>query len=160
MPYALILLLILWGLPSAAQAEPTVKIINFTADWCPNCHILNPRLDEAVSSFETGRIERIDLDTTGAGRRASPLERAAVHTQALRHAADHQVAYLWHRYGGVTAIAVAVAADTGELLTCFIRPMTAGEIEARLQLSLELAEHGKPGKRRALDQHCPNPVRG
>ena len=47
-----------------AGAEPSVKIINFTADWCPNCQILNPRLEEAMESFEDGSIERVDLDVT------------------------------------------------------------------------------------------------
>ncbi|MEO1553117.1 MAG: thioredoxin family protein [Pseudomonadota bacterium] len=160
MRYIVSLFASLLYLPSALSAEPTVKIINFTADWCPNCQILNPRLDEAISGFATGSVARVDLDTTGAGRSASPLERAAVRTEALEQAAHHQVAYLWNQYGGITGLAVAVSSDTGERLACFMRPMTTDDIEARLRLSLQLAEHGKPGQRSALDQHCPEPPRG
>ena len=37
-----------------ASADPVVTVINFTADWCPNCQILNPRLDEAIEAFDAG----------------------------------------------------------------------------------------------------------
>lgn len=159
MRYILSLLFALLSLPITLNAEPTVKVINFTADWCPNCQILNPRLDEAIDAFDDGEIIRVDLDTTDAGRGTSALDRAAVYTQALQTATDHQAAYLWNQYGGITGLAVAVSADSGELLTCFMRPMSAGDIEARLNLALKLAEHGKPGARGALDQYCPEPQR-
>ena len=160
MRYIMSLLALLLYFPSVLSAEPIVKVINFTADWCPNCQILNPRLDEAISAFDDGEILRVDLDTTDAGRGTSALDRAAVQTQALQTAGEHQAAYLWNRYGGITGLAVAVSADTGELLSCFMRPMPADDIEARLNLALRLAAYGKPGTRNALDQHCPEPRRG
>lgn len=139
----------------SAGAEPSVKIINFTADWCPNCQILNPRLEEAMESFEQGSIERVDLDVTRIRRNSSPVERAEVQTEILLLADQHQVAYLWDWYGGVTGIAVAVAADNGEPLTCFMRPMTAKAIRGQLRLAKMLAEEGTPGARKPDGPDCP-----
>ena len=139
----------------AARAEPSLKIINFTADWCPNCQILNPRIEEALEGFEAGKIERVDLDVTRIRRNSSPAERGEVQTELLLLADEHQVAYLWDWYGGITGIAVAVSADNGEPLTCFMRPMTAKAIEGQLKLALTLAERGTPGARKPDGPTCP-----
>ena len=141
--------------PLTAAAEPVVKVINFTADWCPNCRILNPRLDEAIEAFEVGTIERVDLDVTRVRRNTSIVERGEIETELLQKADEHQVAYLWDWYGGITGIAVAVSADNGEALTCFIRPMTAKAIEKQLNLAKILAENGKPGQRQPDGVNCP-----
>lgn len=138
-----------------ANAEPSVKIINFTADWCPNCQILNPRLEEAMESFEPGSIERVDLDVTRIRPSSSTVERAEVQTELLQLADAHQVAYLWDWYGGITGIAVAVSADNGEPLTCFMRPMTAKAIQGQLKLAKMLAEQGTPGERKPDGPDCP-----
>lgn len=138
-----------------AGADPSVKIINFTADWCPNCQILNPRLEEAMEGFEDGSIERVDLDVTRIRRNSSPVDRAEVQTETLLLADQHQVAYLWDWYGGITGIAVAVAADNGEPLTCFMRPMTAKAIQGQLRLAKMLAEQGTPGQRKPDGPDCP-----
>lgn len=148
------LLFSLFALPSVT-AEPVLKVINFTADWCPNCQILNPRLDEAIESFDDGSIERVDLDVTKIRRNSSPVERAQVHTDLLKLAHEHQATYLWDWYGGVTGIAVAIAADTGEPITCFMRPMKADEIQSRLKLAKILAEKGTPGARKPEGPDCP-----
>jgi len=132
---------------SSAAAELVIKIINFTADWCPNCQILNPRMDEAIEAFDAGAIEHIDLDATNAPRGTPMIDRLAVQTDAIELAGEHNAAYLWDWYSGATGIAVAVAADTGEPLTCFMRPMTATDIQDRLELAKTLTEHGKPGAR-------------
>lgn len=138
-----------------ATAEPVVKIINFTADWCPNCRILNPRLDSAIDAFEPGSIERVDLDVTKIRRNSSAIERAQVETEARLLAAEHKAAYLWNWYGGITGIAVAISADTGEALYCFMRPMSAEKIEGQLKLAKILAENGTPGARMPEGPDCP-----
>lgn len=143
-----------------AVSEPTVKVINFTADWCPNCQILNPRLDEAISAFPAGSIERVDLDLTSVRQRSSAVEKAALETKLLQQAGDHNAAYLWNWYGGITGIAVAIAADTGEPIACFMRPMKADDIENSLNLAKILAERGKPGTRSPERWDCPEPLRG
>ncbi|MCR9270562.1 MAG: thioredoxin domain-containing protein [Hyphomonadaceae bacterium] len=154
----LLVLSIIAALP--VQAEPVLKVINFTADWCPNCQILNPRLDRAIDAFEAGSIERVDLDVTAIRRNSSRIERAAVETDALMLAGEHKAAYLWDWYGGITGIAVAIAADTGEPITCFMRPMKKADIEDRLRLAKILAERAKPGNRKPEGPDCPAPMRG
>ena len=143
----------------SAAAEPSVKVINFTADWCPNCQILNPRLDEAIEAFDAGSIERIDLDVTDMRGQQSLIERTAIQTDVIRLAGQHQASYLWDWYGGVTGIAVAISADNGEPLTCFMRPMTAKDIEKRLNQAKILAEKGRPGARKPDGPDCPAPMR-
>ena len=141
--------------PVTAIAEPLVKVINFTADWCPNCRMLNPRLDEAIEAFDDGTIERVDLDVTRVRRNTSIIERGQIEAELLEKAGAHQVAYLWDWYGGITGIAVAVSADNGEARTCFMRPMTAKAIEKQLNLAKILAENGKPGRRQPDGVNCP-----
>ena len=68
--FALLIACTLAAVPTSS-AEPVVKIINFTADWCPNCQILNPRIDEALEAFDDGSVARVDLDVTRI-RRNSP----------------------------------------------------------------------------------------
>ena len=75
-----------------SHAEPVLKIINFTADWCPNCQILNPRLDEAIEAFEPGAIERVDLDVTDMRGKTSLIERTALQTDVIVLAGEQQAA--------------------------------------------------------------------
>lgn len=73
----------------AASDHPSVKIVNFTADWCPNCQILNPRLDEAIERFEDGQVKRIDLDLTDASRRSPQPVRMKAFAGAIQRAEAH-----------------------------------------------------------------------
>jgi len=139
----------------AAATSPSVKIINFTADWCPNCQILNPRMDEAISSFAPGLVQRIDLDMTAA---KGPHKMRAF-ADAIRLADSHQTAYLWDWYGGVTGIAAIVASDTGEPLTCMTRRLTTRQIQDRLAQAIILAENAPAGQRRPDGPDCPAPMR-
>ena len=145
---------------STASAEPVLKIINFTADWCPNCQILNPRMDEAIAQFPDGSIERVDLDMTDARRGTPPLDVAKVHTDAMLRADAHKAGYLWNWYGGVTGIAVVIAADNGEPISCFLRTLETQDIANRLKLAKILAERGTPGARKPQGPDCPPPMRG
>jgi len=151
--FATLFMSLAWAFP--AIAEPSVKVINFTADWCPNCQILNPRIDEALEAYDDGSVERIDFDVTRIRPNSTPAERGAVQAEILLLADQHQVAYLWDWYGGITGVAVAVAADNGEPLTCFMRPMTAKAIKGQLRLAKMLAEQGTPGQRVPDGPNCP-----
>ncbi len=138
---------------------PSVKIVNFTADWCPNCQILNPRLDEVIERFDHGQINRIDLDMTEASRRAPEMQRMQTFSRAIQTAEAHQASYLWDWYGGITGIAVFIAADNGEPLTCVNRALSVDEMEERMTQAILLAEHGKPGERKPDGPDCPAPIR-
>lgn len=143
---------------SSASAEPSLKIINFTADWCPNCQVLNPRIDDAIAQFANSDIERVDLDMTAAGRGSDDAQKIDTASEAIRLAQSHQARYLWDWYGGATGIAVVISADNGEPLSCFQRPMTSEEISKRLELAKILAESGEPGTRKPNGPDCPPPL--
>ena len=152
------------GVPAMAETEgfadaPSVKVVNFTADWCPNCLILNPRLDEAIERFAGGQVERIDLDMTRASRRAPQPQRMKAFSRAIQTAEAHRASYLWDWYGGITGIAVFIAADNGEPISCINRALSVDEMEARLKQAILLAEHGTPGKRKPDGPDCPAPLR-
>lgn len=138
---------------------PSVKIVNFTADWCPNCQILNPRLDEVIERFEDGQVKRIDLDLSDASRRSPQPVRMKAFAGAIQRAEAHQASYLWDWYGGITGIAVFISADNGEPLTCVNRGLSVDEMEQRLTQAILLAEHGTPGKRKPDGPDCPPPQR-
>lgn len=141
------------------RAAPSVKVINFTADWCPNCQILNPRIDELIERFDLGQIQRVDLDLTKASRRAPQPERMKAFAGAIQTAEAHQASYLWDWYAGVTGIAVFISADNGEPISCVNRVMSVDDMEERLLQAVLLAEHGTPGKRKPDGPDCPAPMR-
>jgi len=145
--------------PVMVSAEPAVKIINFTADWCPNCQILNPEMRAAVSEFQPGEIEIINLDMTHAGRGSSEYQRNAVYADAIRLADSHMAAYLWDWYGGVTGLATIISADNGEPISCINRLLDARAIEGRLQEAIIISKRRTPGIRMPEGPECPPPMR-
>ncbi|MCI4644331.1 MAG: thioredoxin family protein [Hyphomonadaceae bacterium] len=143
-------------LAPAASAEPVIKLINFTADWCPNCRIIDPRIAEALERFPAGEIEYVELDMTAA-RRASPAVRDQVLADAIMLAGEHKAAYLWDWYGGLTGISVIISADTGEPISCVMRPMEVSDIEFRLLEAKILSLRLPAGERKPDGPDCPAP---
>jgi len=141
-----------------ASEMATVKVINFTADWCPNCEVLNPRLDEAISRFEPGEIALVNLDVT-ASKSDVPEERQAAFRAATARAEAHGVAYLWDWYGGLTGLAVFVSGDNGEPLSCANRSLSTDEIERRMREALVLSLRAPAGARKPNGPDCPPPLR-
>ena len=78
----------------------------------------------------------------------------------FRLAGNHKAGYLWDWYGGVTGIAVVIAADNGEPITCFMRSLDVKQIQDRLKLAKILAERAPPGRRKPEGPDCPAPMRG
>ena len=72
--------------------------------------------------------------------------------------AAHDAGYLWDWYGGHAGIAVIIAADNGEPLSCIRTALSTAQIEDRLQESLILATKVKPGHRRPNGTDCPPPM--
>lgn len=140
----------------SAHCQPEVKIVNFTADWCPNCRILDPRIDEAISRFDGNDFEQVILDHSEM-KGASQTQKKAIGLDLIERALEHDVRYLWDWYGGVTGIAVIVAADTGEPLSCIMRVLSTDDIEDRLKEGFLLATKGPPGARRPNGPDCPSP---
>lgn len=141
-----------------AAAEPAVKVINFTADWCPNCRVLNPRLAEALDKIDTDEAVRVDLDLTDVRGNEDEAARTEVINGIIAQTYDHKVRYLWDWYGGFTGIAVIVAADNGEPLSCLHRRLSANKMADLIRESLVLAQYSPPGKRRPEGPDCPAPM--
>lgn len=141
-----------------AEAEPLVKVINFTADWCPNCRVIDPRIAEAVERFEAGSVGYVELDMTPL-RGASPAERDQTVAAAILLAGGHKAAYLWDWYGGITGLSVIVSADSGEAISCIMRPMEVREIEFRLMEAQILTARREVGERMPDGPDCPAPDR-
>lgn len=142
-------------MPLAATAEPVLKIINFTADWCPNCHILNPRMAEAKTAFADELIEMVDLDMT----HARGPDKLDVFADAIRLAQSHQAGYLWDWYGGATGIAVIIAADNGEPISCLNRALSVDQMIARMNEAMILSTRAPAGSRRPQGPDCPPPMK-
>ena len=141
------------------SAEPVIKVINFTADWCPNCQILNPALEEAINRLPAGEVELVNLDMTEAGRRSSEEDRLNAWADAIRLADTHQAGYLWDWYGGVTGIAAIVSADNGEPIACVNRSLDEDAIFGRLREATIITNRRDPGTRKPNGPECPPPLR-
>lgn len=140
-----------------ARAEPVVKIINFTADWCPNCQIVDPRIAEVLERQTEGEFEYIELDMTET-KRTDEDTRNRVLAEAIRTADAHQAGYLWDWYGGYTGIAVLIAADNGEPISCVNRVMDVDEIDFRFAEARILALRAPAGARKPQGPDCPPPM--
>jgi thiol-disulfide isomerase/thioredoxin len=127
----LLLIAAMAACPSVA-ADPVVRVINFTAGWCPLCRVLDPRLQDAVASFESRGIALIELDMTHLTPIDDPAHRALDRSLQTR-AMEHGVGHLWDWYGGHAGIAVIVAADNGEPLTCIRSALTRNTSPPRAQ---------------------------
>lgn len=141
----------------AAAADPVITVINFTADWCPNCRIVDPRIAEALTQFEADTIAYVELDMTEA-RGASEEKRLAIYADAIRLADSHQAGYLWDWYGGVTGLSAIIAADNGEPISCINRTLTVEQIAFRLREAQILAAKAPPGARKPDGPDCPPPL--
>lgn len=164
MRYLLLLLLTAWVSVSGAFAQstsqsPTLRLINFTADWCPNCQALNPKIEEAIETLTFATVERVDLDMTGAHRSASEEEKAVAWNNAVRLADSKQAGYLWDWYGGVTGIAVIISADNGEPISCLNRTHSTNDIIARFREAEVISLRRTPGSRMPNGPECPPPFR-
>jgi thiol-disulfide isomerase/thioredoxin len=140
-----------------ATAEPVVKVVNFSANWCPLCRVLDPRVEEAVENFSARGVVLVEMDITHL-HGSSVEEREALTAKLQTVAASHRATYLWDWYGGHAGVAVIIAADNGEPLTCITRALSLREIEDRLQESLVLASKVRPGARRPQGTDCPAPM--
>lgn len=137
--------------------DPVVKVINFTADWCPNCRIVDPRIDEAIARFPQGEIELVRLDLTDTRRTDMETTNRTI-VDAIRLADSHQAGYLWDWYGGNTGISVIISADNGEPISCVMAMMDVDDIEYRLTEARILTLRAPAGRRKPQGPDCPPPM--
>lgn len=143
-------------LAGPACAEPLVKIINFTADWCPNCQVVDPRIDEALTRFPAEQVELVALDMTDT-RGIDEQGKLNIWIDAMRLADSHKAGYLWDWYGGTTGIAAIIAADNGEPISCIQRVLSVEDIATRIEEATILTRLAPPGRRKPNGPDCPPP---
>ena len=131
--------------PIATNAAPLVYVVNFTADWCPNCRVLDPRLAEAMAELKGAPVEQVTLDMTDGTTRGESFEK--VNGTLLAGAYGDHV--------GVTGLVIMVAADSGEKLTCATRLMTAGVIRETIEQAVEQVRREQAGSRTNDSLLCP-----
>lgn len=143
--------------PQASFAQAPVKIVNFTADWCTSCHEFEPKFAQALENYTTDEVELVTVDLTHL--RAGPDSKQATIAASKAILGFHKASYLWDWYGGYTGMAVMIASDTGEPISCVDRSDSPKQISDRIKLARILAVKAAPGRRRPDGADCPPPLR-
>lgn len=126
-------------------AEPIVYVVNFTADWCPNCKILDPALNEALSTIQTPDIKHVVFDLTNIARTQETFE--LVNGTILGG--------VYGDYVGLTGLVVMVAADSGETVDCATRVMDAQAIAISIRNAVSIVRDRPVGERSSDSILCP-----
>ncbi|MEM8618047.1 MAG: thioredoxin domain-containing protein [Pseudomonadota bacterium] len=155
-----LLLALLAALHANAQEDiapaPVVKIINFTADWCPNCAVVDPRIDEALANLNSRDFQLVEVDMTQTKRVPDAVRDAAVR-EAIQLVDSHQAGYVWDWYGGLTGLSTIIAADNGEPISCIAAMLSVEDIEFRLKEARILTLRAPAGQRKPQGPDCPHP---
>lgn len=119
--------------PSALQAQsdmapaamveerPRLVAARFTAAWCPQCRILEPRLDDVWPEYEDADIERVRFDFTLPHR--APMRARAV---------EAGIEALYNQLEGRTGFLVLMDRETGEVLETITTEYDREDIGAAL----------------------------
>jgi len=138
------------GAPSRAQsAAPKVYAVNFTAQWCPNCRVLNPAFAQALQVLDDPRLERVDFDVTDA--RENPDRYVSI--QAL--AEPRNLIGVYEAWIGLTGLVVLAAADTGEPIACLSRLQSAQAMVSAMRAALRQVEQRPAFQRFSGAPPCP-----
>jgi thiol-disulfide isomerase/thioredoxin len=124
---------------------PVLKVVNFTAEWCPNCRIFDPNLHAALEGFDDGTVELVTIDITDAAAWDASTERAI----------EANIIPIYNGYVGITGLAVLVAADTGEKIECLNRTLDAEGIAMMIDRSRDRVGTTAPGNRAVRSVMCP-----
>ena len=147
---ALAALLATAAAPASADQRGDVVLVNLTAEWCPNCQVLDPRLDAAVARFDGDEApRRIILDFTS----RDTIARAYEAVNGTLYAG------VYADYAGVTGIGVLVAADSGETIECLTAQMTTDVIAMQIAAARDIARTQPIGRRGQGSAMCPPPNR-
>lgn len=128
-----------------ASTEPALYLVSFTAEWCPNCVILDPKLDSALNEFSEKNVTHVALDMTDAARRKESFEKID----------GTLLAGVYGDHLGVTGIGILTAADSGEKLGCVTREFSESEIITLINQALENVRNQPPLQRTTNLGKCP-----
>ncbi len=120
-------------------------LVNLTAEWCPNCKILDPRLEDAMTRFDDGSVQQVELDFTTQDTMG----------EAFNRVNGTMTAGVYADYAGLTGLGVLVSADSGETIECLNRTMTADVIELQILAAREIVRTTRIGTRNQGSVFCP-----
>lgn len=135
-----------------AAADPALRVVSFTADWCPTCRVLDPRLEQAIRMSDTSDIVLSQFDLSD-HRSKSDAELESTHGKlALKWKVDE----IWAQYRGRTGFAVIAAFDSGEALGCLGLGMDAARMGQQLDLAIRVVKEAAPDARPMIGPDCPD----
>ncbi|PHS29566.1 MAG: hypothetical protein COA85_00295 [Robiginitomaculum sp.] len=127
------------------QEQPVIRAVLFRADWCSNCHILEPILEKAMAQTTDVPVELVTLDFTN----------AAKWDQSIEVALDHDVVGIYNAYAGITGLVVLTSVDTGERIDCFNRTFTASTMVHAMKQAVAAVQSLPQGHRDQNSAFCP-----
>jgi thiol-disulfide isomerase/thioredoxin len=146
--------------PRLLAATPGgVTVTYFFADLCPNCPLMEPLLMDALGRYARADVRYVPLNLDKALHRSQPelvrasLERAAAvaDVQGVRHVYDAYFQY--------TGLAVISAQDTGEVISCLARSLTADEMQLMIDdARRRVRAYPQLGRTPEGGPDCPPPV--
>lgn len=131
--------------PATAQEEPKVYMVTFTAEWCPNCKILDPKLASALSGQSKDKIRSVTLDMTNPDTTL----------QAFDKINGTLLGEVYGDYLGQTGIGILTAADSGEKLGCALRVHSVTQIKQMIDQAVEMVDNEPALQRRGGLGNCP-----
>lgn len=129
----------------STSAELLVNVVLFRADWCANCHILEPVLEQAMEQIGDTPVELVVLDFTNAQK----------WDQAIEVALDHNVVKVYNAYAGLTGLVVMTVASTGERIDCFNRTFSAPAMVHAMKQAVSRAQSAPAGQPLSASAFCP-----
>ena len=112
------------------EEKPRLIAARFTADWCGQCAILQPRLDDVWPAYEDAEIERVVFDFTS-DERDTPRARAAA--AGIEH--------IYEPLEGRTGFLLLIDRESGEVLemvnTSYDRAAIADALDRSLMMTQE-----------------------
>lgn len=143
-----------------AQASPQslVKIVNFTADWCPNCPSFNRKLDQVLKELNDPAIEIFDVDMTPVPARTPQASIQRYYSDYVKPTLEaHGAGGLYKGYSGWggTGFAAIIASDTGEPLVCVTAFTSAVSIRENLKAAKDRVRFRPANQRVPEGPDCP-----
>ncbi|PHS40253.1 MAG: hypothetical protein COA91_04570 [Robiginitomaculum sp.] len=128
-----------------AQQRPDMYVVMFRADWCTPCKVVEPNLQQALTTLGDPGIQYINIDVTDSLR----SERSA------HMAFDAAISSQYNQWYGLTGFAAMIDADTKNTLGCVTIIYDAATMARHIKNLKSYALANQPN----FDITCPAPIR-